>query len=98
MLGSAEVRVFAPNGASAFAAPNLIYHYVSVHQYAPPEAFIEALKAGPQPNTRDYEQMLNVAQLRWRTTAPLDDDEEDLVAFRGVKNGDKVEVVRVPKS
>jgi len=98
VLGSAEVRVFAPNGTIAFASPNLIYHYVSVHQYAPPEQFIEALKEGPQPNTPEYEQMLNVAQLRWRTTPPHDEDEEDSVAFKGLKSGDKVEFVRVPKS
>jgi hypothetical protein len=98
VLGSAEIRVFVPNGTSAFAAPNLIYHYVSVHHYVPPEAFIEALKAGPQPNTPEYEQLLNVAQLRWRTTPALDDEEANFVAFKAVKNGDKVEFVGFPKS
>src|SRR5215470_17912081 len=42
LLGSAEIRVFSEKG-DIYAAPNLIYHYVSIHHYRPPEEFIAAL-------------------------------------------------------
>jgi len=41
-LGTAEVRVFAPNDI-VYAAPNLVYHYITEHQYLPPREFIDAL-------------------------------------------------------
>jgi hypothetical protein len=41
-LGSAEIRVNAKDGR-IYAAPNLIYHYVSEHDYDPPPEFVEAL-------------------------------------------------------
>jgi hypothetical protein len=42
LLGSGEIRVFGPD-RDAFAAPNLIYHYVRDHQYRPPPAVLRAL-------------------------------------------------------
>lgn len=41
LLGSAEIRVGI--GAVIYAAPDLIFHYVSVHPYHPPAAFLHAL-------------------------------------------------------
>ena len=41
-LGNAEMRVKATDGR-VYAAPNLIYHYVSEHDYDPPQEFIQAL-------------------------------------------------------
>jgi hypothetical protein len=41
-LGNAEIRVEANDGR-AYAAPTLIYHYVSEHDYDPPKEFVEAL-------------------------------------------------------
>jgi hypothetical protein len=52
-LGSAEIRVFGKNG-TVYAAPNLIYHYVTAHHYRPPDEFIQAVLEGPQPNTLEY--------------------------------------------
>jgi hypothetical protein len=40
---SAEMRVRSET--TAYAAPTLIHHYVVVHNYKPPEAFIEAVLA-----------------------------------------------------
>ncbi len=48
--GHAEIRAVDSNGVR-FAAPTLILHYVSEHQYAPPLPFIEAV--------------LRVANLSW---------------------------------
>lgn len=40
--GSAEVRAVGSDG-TRFAAPTLILHYVTVHRYRPPDAFIAAV-------------------------------------------------------
>lgn len=44
-LGDGEIRVPATNGVVTYVAPNLIYHYVAVHQYLPPDVFLDALHA-----------------------------------------------------
>jgi hypothetical protein len=41
-LGSAEIRVEG-KGGKIYAAPDLIYHYVAEHDYAPPEEFVGAV-------------------------------------------------------
>jgi len=41
-LGDAEIRVLGRNDR-VFAAPNLIYHYVTAHGYRPPDEFLGAL-------------------------------------------------------
>ncbi len=43
--GSAEVHIRAPNG-QVYAAPSLVLHYVEVHNYRPPDEFIEAVLHG----------------------------------------------------
>lgn len=43
-LGDAEVRIRGVKGTT-FAAPTLVYHYITDHSYLPPAAFIEALLA-----------------------------------------------------
>ena len=53
LLGSAEIRVLSRAGG-VYAAPNLIYHYVSVHRYSPPKEFEEAVKLGVPPSTKEY--------------------------------------------
>jgi hypothetical protein len=54
LLGSAEIRVFG-QGNNVFAAPDLIYHYVAVHSYRPPDEFINAVLAGPLAGTKEYD-------------------------------------------
>jgi hypothetical protein len=49
-LGSAEIRVFGKRG-KIYAAPNMLYHYVTAHQYKPPDEFLHALKESPCPPT-----------------------------------------------
>jgi hypothetical protein len=44
-LGSAEIRV-RHDDANILAAPDLIYHYVVVHKYAPPDYFVAAVMRG----------------------------------------------------
>ncbi|MDH6466398.1 hypothetical protein M2302_006606 [Micromonospora sp. A200] len=42
-LGNAEVRVPSAPGVM-FAAPSLIWHYITAHSYRPPLEFIEAVR------------------------------------------------------
>ena len=53
LLGSAEIRVFSRIG-EIYAAPNLVYHYVSVHKYRPPKQFVDAIRLGLRPSSKDY--------------------------------------------
>jgi len=53
MLGTAEIRAFGNDG-TIYAAPNLIYHYVSEHHYAPPEEFIAAICNQCRPPQEEY--------------------------------------------
>lgn len=41
-LGSAEIRIAGENSV-IYAAPNLIYHYITVHRYLPPAEFLAAI-------------------------------------------------------
>ncbi|MEF9903736.1 DUF7919 family protein [Streptomyces sp. P9-A2] len=41
-LGSAEIRVRGADG-TLYAAPNLVIHYITEHQYRPPEEFCRAV-------------------------------------------------------
>jgi hypothetical protein len=43
LLGSAEIRVKGASGIM-YAAPNLIYHYITEHAYQPPAEFMEAVR------------------------------------------------------
>jgi len=52
-LGYAEIFVFGKRG-KIYSAPNMLYHYVTIHHYKPPEEFIQALKQGPSPPAREY--------------------------------------------
>ena len=51
--GYAQICVFGQRG-KIYDAPNMIYHYVTVHHYKPPEEFIQAIKRGPNPPDPQY--------------------------------------------
>jgi hypothetical protein len=44
--GNGEIHVPGPNGIT-FVAPTLILHYVTEHQYLPPQEFIDAVLRQP---------------------------------------------------
>ncbi len=67
LLGSAEIRVFS-NLGDIYAAPNLIYHYVLIHEYKLPDKFVEALTEGVRPPSQEYYDRLEALQLRWNKT------------------------------
>jgi hypothetical protein len=68
LLGSAEIRVFGRDGI-IYAAPNLIYHYFSVHHYKPPDEFLRALSEGPSPPSLEYFDRLRELGLEWNPTS-----------------------------
>jgi hypothetical protein len=43
LLGHTEIRIPARTG-SMFAAPSLIWHYITAHHYQPPDEFIDAVQ------------------------------------------------------
>lgn len=51
-LGSAEFRVEASTTGEVYAAPDLIVHYISEHDYQPPSSFVEALGLDAEIGTR----------------------------------------------
>lgn len=61
-FGHAEIWIFGPEG-KAYAAPTLIYHYVTRHHYAPPDEFVQAVLAAPLPDTPEYDQ--RARQFNW---------------------------------
>jgi hypothetical protein len=70
LLGSGEIRVFSSTG-EAFAAPNLVYHYILEHQYQPPEEFLQAVEKGPRPESDEYRELLGRLAVRWRENYPV---------------------------
>lgn len=68
LLGSSELRVFGSGGV-IYAAPTMIFHYVVVHDYAPPDAFVEALVNGVGPPDPAYYARLAACGLEWRKTS-----------------------------
>ncbi len=67
LLGVAEIRVFSRDG-KVYASPTLIYHYVAVHHYLPPDEFLSALREGPHPPTQEYFDVLTKLNLEWMRT------------------------------
>lgn len=43
LLGHAEIWVPSPTREVVFAAPTLMYHYCEMHEYRPPDEFVEAV-------------------------------------------------------
>jgi hypothetical protein len=43
-----------PDHAAVYQAPSLILHYIRSHRYHPPERFLEAVLACPEPGSEEY--------------------------------------------
>jgi len=68
ILGAAEIRVFSKSGV-IYAAPTLIYHYISTHHYKPPDEFLQALRESPRPPSDLYFEKLDEFGLEWNETS-----------------------------
>lgn len=53
--GYYEMRVWGKNG-KVYAAPSLIFHYITCHQYKPPQEFIDAVMEAEDPDSEEYYQ------------------------------------------
>lgn len=51
--GYYEIRVFGKDG-TIFAAPSLIFHYITCHHYQPPQSFVTAVLEGDEPDSQEY--------------------------------------------
>jgi hypothetical protein len=91
LLGSGEIRVFNA-AAEAFAAPNLIYHYILDHHYRPPEQFLQAIEGGPHPRSQEYRQLLERLGGAWRENAVVLDEPAQI---QFVRTEDGVEVKKM---
>ena len=67
-LGTTEISVLSKNGR-IYAAPTLMYHYMAVHHYCPPDEFLTALVEGPMPPDEEYFAALRALDLTWRKTS-----------------------------
>lgn len=66
-LGTGEIRVEDDIGR-IYAAPTLIYHYISAHNYRPPEEFLKAVRSGHIGPRESHElEMLLLPQVAART-------------------------------
>ena len=59
--GSGEIWVFGSDLVH-YVAPDMIHHYVIIHQYHPPEEFIQAVLACPLPDTPEYQNLVKQAR------------------------------------
>lgn len=66
-FGGAEIRVFYKD--KIYAAPNLVYHYVTQHNYKPPAEFMEAVLHGPLPGSPEYETLIQKLGVDYRIVA-----------------------------
>jgi hypothetical protein len=66
-LGNGEIRVIGSD--VVYAAPTLIYHYVVDHDYRPPQAFVEAVLAGPGPGSAEHQILLRMVERKFRRPA-----------------------------
>ena len=71
LLGGAEIRVFSAEG-DIFAAPTMLLHYITVHNYLPPPSFLNAVKNGPVPPMQDYFNQLKIQDYEWDATSTRD--------------------------
>jgi hypothetical protein len=90
LLGSAEIRVISRAG-SVYASPNLLYHYVQVHQYRPPAEFIHAVLDGMAPGSKPYFDGLSKLGWSWTSTEVPNDVAGRRV--RAVKTPDGIKII-----
>ena len=47
-------NLFIPGEHCVYVAPELIQHYISNHEYKPPEEFVRAVERCPEMNSKEY--------------------------------------------
>jgi len=64
-VGTAEIRVFGNKG-KIYAAPNLLFHYITKHSYQPPLEFVQAVLDGINPYSKEYQDLLAKTTIDWK--------------------------------
>lgn len=59
--GTGEIRVLGED--DIFAAPDLIHHYVTVHDYRPPQVFVEAVLRGSPPGSPEHRALIKTLNM-----------------------------------
>ena len=59
--GSAEIRVLSKS--DIYAAPDLIHHYITAHQYRPPDEFVQATLDSPLPTSVEHRALQKFYQI-----------------------------------
>lgn len=72
---SDEIRVVSKDG-KVYASPTLLSHYIDEHNYLPPQEFIDAVVEGPEPGSKDYEQVIALMPTFWEGRQPDKNDED----------------------
>lgn len=67
-LGGSEIWIPASAGP-IYVAPDLVFHYINAHGYAPPQEFVDAVMEQPVPNwnANDF-----ANRLRWQLSRMVD--------------------------
>jgi len=56
LYGTYEIRIPSLDRSKIYAAPDFIIHYIVIHNYKPPDEFIDAVLNAPLPGTKAYEE------------------------------------------
>ena len=58
-------NVWIPAEDVVYVAPTLVFHYIEVHGYCPPEAFIKAVLDCPEQGTAAYKERMRRFPAEW---------------------------------
>lgn len=67
--GSNEIRIVGSDGI-VYACPKLIIHYIEIHNYLPPQEFIDAVMNGPEPGSDGYKNVIKLLPTFWQQRRP----------------------------
>lgn len=59
LFGEYYLRIPSPDGTKIYATSDFILHYVTEHQYLPPQEFIDAIMNAPLPGTIEFAAFAN---------------------------------------
>ena len=65
-LTQGQGNLGVPASSLLYVAPEMVHHYVSVHRYRPPAAFVDAVMDCPLPGTIEYADLVRPFRSRLR--------------------------------
>lgn len=94
-LGSKLIFVFGSD-STAYVCPDMIFHYVLEHDYAPPEEFVRAVESGPRPGTLEFARLVHPYTDRFSIQSFANDAAQTVAARYGYFVDNKNRVQRMP--